>query len=83
MRQQRKFCDWARKVKSKESSKYQSCEIIAFTVQLFFTSSLSKASVAHSDEREFDLQSLTAESDVHSGHTLQPLNNYECILLII
>lgn len=82
MQQQRKFCDSARKVKSKESSKYQSCEIIAFTVQLFFTSSLSKASVAHSDEREFDLQSLTAESYVHSGHTLQPLN-YECILLII
>jgi len=83
VQQQRKFCDSARKVKSKESSKYQSFEIIAFTVQLFFTSSLSKASVAHTDEREFDRQSLTGESYVHSRPTFQPLNNYECFLLII
>lgn len=81
MQQQRKFCDSARKVKSRNPVNI-SLEIIAFTVQLFFTSSLSKASVAHADEREFSPQSLPGESTARCRPAFQPLNSYQRFLLI-
>jgi len=54
---------------------------MAFADLLFFTSSLSKASVAHADEKEFDLQSPTGDSNVLCRSALRPPSNYECFLV--
>lgn len=73
MQQQRKFCDSARKAKKQGSSKYQPLRIIASSVQLLFTGSLSKASVAATEEREFSPQEKRM-------HTLGPLLNLSTIM---